>query len=608
MLHFRGEMNELYAAVHELEVPPPSIPSRPLPEPPSLSPTQFIPPLPILTPTPAYQEATTNHVKFQLPGYDETHDAPMPVAHSDGMLFLPAFPDDSALDDYPASPLAVPPVYSSVLPDIGTWSREKENDKSKWFASGVGVDPSLLGLLDARTITGYVPLTQGDNTTFWPHFGGEDTASDSSSEAGQFLTGTIPVEDNSELREDEGLPIHINISSAHRAAELSPLGLSLVSSPEVRPRPPDDDELSDTGTSSTDEVESDSPRPRTNRQISLTSSLTLLKTPKHHPRLDASYLQTRLHELLEDNLGLGLGHHNLSSSLGFGLARSQTGLRIPNFDIDLQQNFGRTQSTTGNLGGGRSLGQNPSRRHAGLNDEPTLGVDVTLTPRHGPSKKKSKPNLKSKAKYNPRQLKSATSTPMPQIEGLPTTSSISTPAVTSLSITRPRPNRSRSDSETFRSRIPRFALPKSQASDSDSDGGEHQALGSTLNGALSSGLMLDPNALAERFMEELQGCLVEVIARVFVQMLAELRVGASVSVAHGRKARGREAMPVRLDSGSEGEGEEGEGDTWDEHGYEYEDDQGEDGEELIERDDTRFHEELASAEPIVGAESPPSHA
>lgn len=506
------------------------------------------------------------------------------------MLLVPA--DTDSPPPLPSRTQPVLPGYSSESPSIGAWARnvQKEREKDEDYFAGAG-DHDLAYDLDASLLlTGYVPSQSWD----WRD---NDGRSDETAElgdrythelgdgirVGSFLTDPLPWP-NDEVAatlaavQSGGIPIPIH---EYREVELSPLQLSpVVSSAFVSGE--EDAGLSDVNSEgdvateqgedegSTRRVESNilaspystsSPSTR-NHQLSLTSSLTILKTPKQFPRLDASYLQTRLHELLEDNL------------LDFGLARTQKnmGIPMPIPTIDLET-----------LGLNQSLGISQSHatpRGTPQQHQQRMGLRKSLSEHHGKAKKR--PGVAGKrmnmsfADLAPR---GGTLTPRPRIEAPPpiaTSSPISensTSTATPSPVTPVTPTRIRSGSrsESFISRIPRFSA-KNRDSDGESessvngiDGGAGllidpsavlQSAFSNITGlglgmgvgagAASSrtplrretssaiGLILDPTALAERFMEEFQSCLVEIIARVFVQLLAELRVGGRGAGAMGR--------------------------------------------------------------------------
>ena len=55
--------------------------------------------------------------------------------------------------------------------------------------------------------------------------------------------------------------------------------------------------------------------------------------------------------------------------------------------------------------------------------------------------------------------------------------------------------------------------------------------GSTTTTARFQGVTIDPSALAQHFLHEMEGCLIEAVARAFMQLLAGVRGGRFVNQA-----------------------------------------------------------------------------
>jgi len=213
-----------------------------------------------------------------------------------------------------------------------------------------------------------------------------------------------------------------------------------------------------------------------------TSSISLLKTPEHLPRPNTAQLQTRLRELLRDgvrslvceNIGSKQGQSHSGGVLGDELSRSAAGR--------LALNKGE-----GAPGAMIMPATMPTSCAPVQQGSFTTSIDaVPPTDLMHRSTTSGMSNLTLRHSRPPSGGPPAQSAPPP-----------------------PGP--------MSRSRIPMFALNK----------GLDELAGSGSTTRFLQGVTIDPSALAQHFLHEMEGCLIEAVARVFMQLLAGVRGGGN---------------------------------------------------------------------------------
>jgi len=205
-----------------------------------------------------------------------------------------------------------------------------------------------------------------------------------------------------------------------------------------------------------------------------TSSISLLKTPEHLPRPNTAQLQMRLRDLLRDGVRSLLSEKVISKE---------------------------SQSHSGGVLGDE-LSRSAARGLALNKAEGALGAMIT-------------PATMPMSRAPVQQGSFTTST-----DAVPTDlMHRSTPSgMSNLTLRHSRPPSGGPPppppGPVYRSRIPRLALNK----------GLEELAGSGSKTRFQ-GVTIDPSALAQHFLHEMEGCLIEAVARVFMQLLAGVHGG-----------------------------------------------------------------------------------
>jgi hypothetical protein len=199
-----------------------------------------------------------------------------------------------------------------------------------------------------------------------------------------------------------------------------------------------------------------------------TSSISLLKTPEHLPVPSAAQLQRRLRELLRDGV---------RSLVCENIVSKESQSHLGGDDDFLRTTLNKAEGAPGAMSMPATMPRSCAPVQKG---KFTTSTDATFSHRSTPS---GMSNLTLRHSRPPSGGPPAPPAP-------------------------PGP--------VSRSRIPMYALNKALE--------ELAGSGSTTTTRFQ-GVTIDPSALAQHFLHEMEGCLIEAVARVFMQLLAGVRGG-----------------------------------------------------------------------------------